>query len=239
MELRIKVDLDEFRARMIGFERDIPFAISNAMMRTCAAAQAAVRSALKHDFTIRSEWVGKGIAIYPQNAMEARLFKNELRATGDATAFVGSADEFMVQQTEGVTDVLGRKHHGKTYAVPQVGTGLPRETIQTMTPKRKWPGALGKSSRVFFGRLRTGRAEGVWRRVIRPEGGGDALSRTRKKPHAGERTGLELLYSLFSQPVKVQPRWPLLRRVEEVFRQKWAINTEAAIVRAINTSRGY
>lgn len=245
MELAIKMDYAEFSRRMVGFERDIPFAISHAMMRTCSDAQDAVRAGLARTFVIRNKWVETGIRIFPQNATEARIFKNQLRSTGDATAMVGSNDEFMFQQTPDTKDESGRTHHGKTYAVPRVGAELPRETIRATTPKARWPGAYGRKRNVFVGRMRSGRGqtarypsrvEAVWRRVIRSDAG-DVVSRSRRKAGPGEHRGLELIYSLFKEPVKVHPKWPLKKQVEAVFAAKWEANALYAITNAIRTSR--
>lgn len=84
--------------------RQLPFAVANALTSTAFAARDAVRASMPSRFTIRRQWVIKGIAV-----------KKATKA--DLTAVVFSRDAFMRRQETG-EDKLPMQAGGKYIAVP-------------------------------------------------------------------------------------------------------------------------
>ena len=149
MDAVIKVNDKEFRRRMKGFEKQIPFAMSKALNATARDAVEVTKARLDDDFTIRSRWVQKGIRANFSN-------KRNLVAT------VGSVDEFMQDQATGGTRKDG--------AVPMVGRGLPRPKITSPTRRAKWPGSLLEKRNAFIGDPFDSGVEGLWQRIMKGRG---------------------------------------------------------------------
>lgn len=135
------VDLDflPFRKALMGAAKNqFPFAISKALNATAKGAQGVIQRELPHIFTLRRNWVVKGIQI---RAATKR----------DLTARVGSVDAFMAIHATGGTK------HGKSASVP--GPGV-RPTFPTLVRRSKFPSRLaakGGRRRPFFTTLKSGR----------------------------------------------------------------------------------
>jgi len=236
MELEIKVDITGFEKAMIGFAHEIPFATSLALNLTASQAMLAVRSNLAHYFTIRTPWVAKGIT----------MRKSTKR---DLSAYVVSRDDYLMQQIEGGP----REKKGKHSAIPMIGGTLPRTVLKDVTRQSEFPRKLAEKPGFFVRKIKSkapaGYTYGVWRRVLRnPDDSIASRKYDKTTGHFGlsaamlraanVKPGLELMYDMKTQ-VMIKPRWPLPKQVEEVYTARWEKNCADAIVRAINTSRGY
>jgi hypothetical protein len=122
--------------------RQLPFATALALTRTAQEIQAEVRAELPQRFTIRNDWVSKGIRI-------EKATKQNLEAT------VYSKDAFMVlQETGGVKTSRG------------TAQGIPMDvkaSARGIVPKGLWPRALLGNPKVF--RARIGGVDGLWQHV--------------------------------------------------------------------------
>lgn len=126
----------------------VPFAMAKGLTLTARDAKDAVAARLADDFTIRANWVARGIRI--QVATKYTL-----------EAAVGSVDRFMEMQATG-GEREGRD--GKRVAVPEAA----RKTPSSITRPSKWPGKLLLDRKRYFAKpIGTGDAIGVFRRLGR------------------------------------------------------------------------
>lgn len=138
---QFKVDIDFLplhKALDAAARRQFPFAISKALNVTAKGAQEVIRRELPNLFTIRNNWIQKGIRVVAST-------KHNL------TARIGTPDGFMVLQAEGGTKT------GKSATVP--GPGV-RPTFPTLVRRSKWPRRLamqGGKRTPFFTTFKSGR----------------------------------------------------------------------------------
>ena len=193
--MRIEIPITQAARFVRGIERQLPYALSQALNGTVLAAQAQLRKGLKSRFVIRTNWVGKGL--------QARFSTKR-----DLTAVIGSKDPFMALQELG-----GEKAaRGQDMAVPIGpggaspafrGAGLRAKTLQGRWPSRM-PGAF---------------------RVHTREGEDLVLQRTEryKSVSKGRRGGfsivrndrIRVLYTL-KKRVKIKARWGFRVQVYQV-----------------------
>lgn len=113
--------------------KQIPFATQEAINRMAYGAQKQVQQELSSHFTIRRQWVSKGIQV---NKASKATWPNVM-------AEVGTKDEFMKRQELGG---MKTPRKGGTVAVPVAAR--PQKTV--VTPQSKWPGRLRSSRRQKF-----------------------------------------------------------------------------------------
>ncbi len=150
----VEVDDREFARAMKGAEKQIPFAVANALTQTAKDAQKRVRGLLPASFTVRSAYVANGIRIGPAKK-------------GALVATVGSISPFMGDHAEGGTKTTAK---GGDVAVP-VGA---RANKRDRTRLSSFPSKLiaNKKKRVLMN-LRTGQPisvrgrPGIWVRRSR------------------------------------------------------------------------
>lgn len=138
---KFSVDLDflPFHKALEGASRNqFPFAISKALNVTARGVQHVIRRELPEIFTLRRQWVVRGI---------------QMRAATkrDLTARVGSVDAFLGIHTTGGTK------RGKSASVP--GPGV-RPTFPTLVRRSKFPSRLrakGGKRKPFFTTFKSGR----------------------------------------------------------------------------------
>lgn len=202
--IEVRGDWKTLERQLEEHARQVPYALATALTATARDAQATLREELPQRFTIRSNWTQKGIRVEKAN-------KKTL------TAKVGSLEDYMARQARGGN----KRAKGKDVAIPAVGSGKPRQTIDAKTSKSKWPGAFLKKKNVVVldGPKGRRKAKGIWRM---------------KGKGANQR--LELLYWLRKR-VKVPKRWPLEETVERVTRERFAPNLHASLEKAIETAK--
>ncbi len=202
--IKVSGDWKALEKQLGEFSRQVPFGIASALTATAKDAQATLREELPQHFTIRSNWSAKGIRI-------ERATKKTL------TAKVGSLEEYMARQAKGGP----KKSKGKDVAVPAVGSGKPRVTLDAKTSKSRWPGAFLKRKGVVVldGPKGKKKAKGIWRMKGK-----------------GDNQRLELLYWLRKR-VKVPKRWPLKETVLRVTRERFTTNLDAGLKKAIETAK--
>lgn len=112
-----------------GWQRQIPFALKQALNGTILAAQREVLRQLPKRFIVRSNWVAKGL-------------RTRFARKDDLTAVIGSKDAFMAAQELG-----GEKTaQGQDMAIP-IGPGgtspaLRGAGLRGKTLKSRWPSAM-------------------------------------------------------------------------------------------------
>lgn len=127
--MRIQLNITEAAKAMAGWQRQVPYALSQALNGTLLAAREQVLRQLPKRFVIRSNWVARGL-------------RNRFATKRDLTAVIGSKDEFMREQELG-----GEKTaQGQTMAVP-IGPGgaspaFRGSGLRGKTLKSRWPSAL-------------------------------------------------------------------------------------------------
>ena len=139
---KLGVVLDEFG------KDQVPFATARGLTQTAQDARAAIATRLADDFTIRANWVARGIRIQVAT-------KHSLESA------VGSVDRFMEMQATG-GEREGRD--GKRVAVPEAA----RKTPSSITRPSKWPGKLLLDRKRYFAKpIGSGDAIGVFKRLGR------------------------------------------------------------------------
>lgn len=114
---------------MAGWQRQVPYALAQALNGTVLAARQEVLRQLPRKFVIRSNWVARGL-------------RTRFATKRDLAAVIGSKDEFMREQELG-----GEKTaQGQAMAVP-IGPGgaspaLRGPGLRGKTLKSRWPSAM-------------------------------------------------------------------------------------------------
>ena len=142
----IQINQASLDRALASMEKQVRFAAAQALTKTAQDAQEAVRRQLPDRFTIRSNWLSKGIRIIP--ATPSRL---------ESTVVV--KDAFMVQQETGGERT---SPFGDALGIP-VGA---RPTPTAATPPSKFPSALLLKPGFFIAPIRRGsKTMGVWKRT--------------------------------------------------------------------------
>jgi hypothetical protein len=130
VRIRLTVDDRELQGLLDGLKAgEARFAMAKSLTQTAKLAQPRVRGDLPQSFTIRNDWVSRGIRIEP--ATKERL-----------EAAVGSKDAFMRMQAEGGTKTPKRR----ALAIP-VGA---RDPQSKLTKRSDWPKALLRQRNRYF-----------------------------------------------------------------------------------------
>lgn len=186
----------------------LPYATSLALTRTAQSAQDVLRQRLSRHFTVRSNWVARGIQVQAANK------RDTLRRMH---AIVGSLDPFMERQELSGTK---RGRSGKDVAVPLDI----RQNKRAVTRPGKWPKALlrkGGRRPYFVGKI----ASGKW-------AGTPAVFRRESKASYP----LRVMY-LLRPDVDVPAHWDLRRTVDEIAPRAFPFQMDAALERAIRSAR--
>ncbi len=140
--IKVEADLRGFNAwAAAAVGRQVPYATKKALDSVAFEARDAVRAGLHPPrFEIRSTWVAKGITVV----------KARKEDYPNATAVVGSRDEFMVQQETG--GEKAPKYTGKLAIPTRAGQKLKevRRTASGKIPKRGRPKPLIAAGKAFI-----------------------------------------------------------------------------------------
>lgn len=109
--------------------KQLPYVTARATTKLAQLSQEKVRASLPRNFTIRSQWLSRGI----------RIQRGEKRDWPAVQAIVGAIDWFMEFQETGAD----RKPHSGRDHLSVPGRGV-RPTKETKVTRAKWPGALLK-----------------------------------------------------------------------------------------------
>lgn len=140
--------------------RQLPYVTAASTTKLAQLAQADVRSSLGSRFTMRSQWISKGI----------RIVRAEKKDWPAVQAIVGTLDWFMLPQETGAK----RVPEGSRQHLPVPASGI-RPTKETKIPRSKFPKALlsgGRSKRRAFIRKLPGGVHAGQIAVLRRTGTG-------------------------------------------------------------------
>lgn len=208
MEITVETNLAEFEGWIDKTVlKQMRFATSVTLYETAKQAQEAVRADLPHEFTIRNNWVSRGIRMAPGSS---RAIRNSASGISDMKVEVGTVDEFMKMQAEGG---VKKPHKADSVAIPN------REPKTEITSRKKWPRRLLKQPGFFIWKYdRKGSHYGIFRRV------GTA------------RLPIKLVYKM-QPSVKVPQRWELLKIVDKETKLNYAGNFQKAFEKALSTAK--
>lgn len=146
MEITVKTNLAEFDGWIDNTVlKQMRFATSVTLYETAKQAQEAVRADLPHEFTIRNNWVSRGIRMVPGSS---RAIRNSASGISDMKVEVGTVDEFMKMQAEGG---VKKPHKADSVAIPN------REPKTEITSRKQWPRRLLKQPGTFLWRRNDGK----------------------------------------------------------------------------------
>lgn len=217
--INIQIDTKQIE-RMIGVvdPKQIQFATAKSLTKTAQEVQQAVRADMPQRFTIRRQWVVKGIRIVPAT-------KTNLTAT------VYSKDPFMERQEAGGLK-FGSPGGGdfSSASLPQTGGRRARPAMgRVAVPTNK---VLRSKSEII---RKSDLPQGLGAKgfVIGKPGDTQYLARRFAK---GKRAGLQLLYVL-KRSTKVKPRLGLREIGERVVQNRFGEIFSEALEQAIATAR--
>lgn len=225
MTYSVTLDIKSFMRGMDEVtKKQLPFAMAKALTNTAQDCQRKLIDDLDEYFTIRNNFVAKGIRTTP-----ARKNKN----INDMYSMVGSLEKFMKLQAEGGT----KESSGKALGVPTVGPHGTRKTeaakitqslrMSNMLKDYKQGGKRtpGKAKRLqprykryFIAPLPNMKARGIW-------------LRTTKKHYP-----IHLMY-IFEHRVRIPKRWPIQEQVRKEVNAVWERNARIALMQALATAR--
>ena len=246
--VKISMNIDELAAGMRLAEKQVSFATSLALTMTAGTgkvkgvkgiggARTDLKRSIKKYMEVRGKrkntggWMGGSVK-------SSRASKSKMHAD------VGTINQDLADQAQGATRT--GKDAG---AVPQVGMGMPRPTIQDVTDKSTWPKTQLKddmSNRPGHRRLfiidakhtksgnslvmkKTGPM--VWRR--RRRAGTVNVIRTSMRGAGGDAT---VMWSI-ANSVKLPPIWPFEMLVKRSVAKHWQENAVVAFQHAFETRR--
>lgn len=183
--------------------KQIPFASAVALTRLAQVAQKLLKANLRRHFTIRNARVGQGI----------RIKRAEKTDWPRCQAFVGSVDNFMINQATGEPK---RSRDGHHVAIPS-RIAISARTGSGKMPAAVKPRALVHSSRGFIGLVEGGR-EAIFRRTGRQKGNLRNLGVTR--------------YYLLATQQPMKKRWPIREEVSQAV----GSNYEAVFARELRAA---
>lgn len=204
----ITTNVAEVSAQLDRLGREqIPFAMAYSLTLTAKQARDEVRGSLHSLFTIRRNWIERGIISVSASKRDWPM----------QSAAVATRDSFMVRQILG-GDKKARSGH---LGVPIT----PASERSEATPPSKWPGRIVKrrGNGVFVATIRTGRLAGT-QAVMRRGLVGEA------------RRHLEVLWVL-RQKVEVKARLPMPQMVSKVVEKNWDKNFGYALGMALASSK--
>ena len=145
MEIKIETNLAELPVWINEHViKQATFATSVALYNTAAEIRDTLKNSLPENFTIRNDWVGKGIRVRPGTS---KGIMRTSRAISGMQVEVGTVDAFMAMQELGGT----KKGKKNSVAIPL------REPQSEIMDKKKWPKALLKKPGYFINKRQDGR----------------------------------------------------------------------------------
>ena len=208
MEITVETNLAEFEGWIDKTVlKQMRFATSVTLYETAKQVQETVRADLPHEFTIRNNWVSRGIRMSPGSS---RAIRNSASGISDMKVEVGTVDEFMRRQAEGG---VKKPHKADSVAIPI------REPKTEITDRKKWPRRLLKQPGFFIWKYdRKGDHYGIFRRV------------------GAARLPIKMIYKM-QPSVEVPQRWKLLKIVDAETKSKYADNFQKAFEKALATAK--
>lgn len=216
----IQIQIDTKQVQQIAGAIDpkqIKFAAAVALTKTAKQIQNSVQQSMPQKFTLRRQWIVKGIRITPAKKT-------------DLTAYVYSKDAFMERQEEGGIK-MGTPGGGdfSSSSLPQTGgrrvrpamgrvavpTEKVRRTKSEIIRKSELPAGLGTKAFVIDA--------------------GNGLSLLARRFAKGKRAGMQVLY-LLKRSTKVKPRLGLKEIAQKVVTRRFADVFSEAMQNAINTA---
>jgi hypothetical protein len=208
LQIGVKSTLDQVLAAVGVFDdKQLPFAVSKALNDTANQARDAVRAKMPSNFTIRRDWVVKGIQVVPAT-------KQSL------SAIVWSRDDYMALQETGGD----KTPFGKYLAIPLPAV---KPTAGSIVRKEDYPRNIPAT-------LTAPGKGGQLTAVVTMRNGKKFIARASANPTKGKR--LELLYYLMPT-AHLKPRLNLETITDQVVADKFADNFEKAIALAMSTAR--
>lgn len=208
MDIKIETDVAALSARLDSLRSDqIPFATVRALTLTAREGRDEVRKGLDALFTIRRNWVSRGIVSVSANKSDWPY----------PEAAVGTRDAFMARQE------LGGEKRGRNGRMLALPTTKASARTQVTNPSQ-WPGGLlkkGGKRRFFVQKIKSG-----------PRAGTLAVMRRT----SAERYPLQVLYLLRSK-VEVKARWHFRDTLDRVVPVEWPKQFGKAFSQAIATRK--
>lgn len=219
-----------------AFARQMPFAVAQALRGVGEDAVLDLEESLRQHFTIRSDWVEKGIRWAGPDRRRRYVPK------GNPTIYVGSVDDFMRLQALGGTKRAGESGRGRRRGKRGDGhsLGVPSKEMRSRSKRGgqlsrgQWPGRLlarADKSRTRRAPRRKGRRRAPLPFVMKTSRGPVVAQRVSKSSDE-----VVILYSL-RRTVRVKKRWPFKRIVRDAVKRTWRVNMERGIRRALATRR--
>ena len=215
--VNVKSDLAEAIARFVNQQKQVRFAAAVALTKTAADVQSAIRTEMPRNFTLRRDWIVKGIRIKPAR-------KDFLQAE------VYSRDPFMALQETGGTKVsIGRRVFDyKGYlAIPLDA----RRNKSDIVRKEDWPANLVDP---FILTARDGRKYLAVHQIGFGKRGPRSVKTIRGKQRRD--TGTRLMYTLVKSE-QLRARLGMRRIAHEVVEPRWRANFGDALRNAMATAR--
>ncbi|MEG1824332.1 MAG: hypothetical protein RRY12_01360 [Cloacibacillus sp.] len=147
MDVQIETNFAEMQEWFTGkVLKQLKFAASVALYDTAKDIQTAVREDLPKLFTVRNDWVSKGIRIKPGSS---RAIRNASAGISGMEVSIGSVDAFMAMQELG--GVKDPRKKARRLAIPK------RDPVGEILDKTKWPKAILKKPGYFMWTRKDGR----------------------------------------------------------------------------------
>lgn len=213
----VRSDLDKAIKALNAQAKQVPFATALALTRTAADVQGEIRNEMPGNFTLRRDWVVKGIRIKP--ATKSTL-----------TAEVFSRDAFMaIQESGGIKRSINRRVFDyKGYlAIPLDA----RRSKRDIVAKQDWPANLINP---FVFTARDGRTYLAVHQVNVGKTGPRDVRALRGKQKRS--TGLRLMYTLIREET-LRPRLGMRRIATRVIEARFGQHFAAAYEQAVRTAR--
>ncbi|MEM0952272.1 MAG: hypothetical protein AAGI66_09055 [Cyanobacteria bacterium P01_H01_bin.74] len=205
MSITFKLNSSEFNTWADQkVKRQLPFALAKALTKTSQTVQTALRKELPREFTIRNNWIAKGIRIKPakKKTLEAAVF---------------SIDNNIGQQVHG-----GIKKPQKGNSLSIAASSKGRINVRTgKNSKGKIirslkPSALLDKPNLYFRSNKIGNIDAIWKRT------------GRKDKKGWPRPYLNLMYVM--QPnVKLKPRYKFPEITEHVALETLPVQVDKAL----------
>lgn len=210
LQIGVRSELDKVVAALSVFDdKQLPFAASKALNDTANDARDSVRASMPSHFTIRRDWVIKGIQVVP--ATKSNL-----------SAIIWSRDAFMALQESG-----GEKMpYGKFLAIPLPAV---KPTPQSIVAKENYPRNIAPTLTAPGARKGSELTA-----VVTMKNGKKFIARAADTPTRGKR--LELLYYLMPT-AHITPRLGLEEITAKVVSRRFVDHLEKALNMAMATAR--
>ncbi|HQU03503.1 MAG TPA: hypothetical protein PLT25_02175 [Acidocella sp.] len=213
VRIGVKSDITKLAASLTAFdETQMPYTVARALTATALQAQAEIRAAMPSEFTLRRDWIVKGIRIV--------MARKE-----NLVAMIYSIDPFMGRQEYGGEKIP--MDGGKNIAVPLAA----RPNKGAIIPASLLPQNLGKAEYTIS--MKSGKE------IVKKGTGGTAFRLiSNGKTYLALRTaaGLQMMYLLIPMTL-VKPRLNMGVITQRVVKEQFAQNFFEAARKAMATRR--